>query len=176
MRYRVMTLLLAALLAVAALNVGCCRQCAQTEDNKALVQRFTDGYNTKADIATLDKFLAADYARHCQATEPTEMRGIEEFARFIAEDRASFPDAHMTVDQLVAEGDRVAFFARWVGTQEGAMGPFPATGKQATADIAGVHRIENGKIAETWCTWDNLAILKQLGHTASPSPEPVEEP
>ena len=160
----------------ASLAAGCAGQSDRIEEHKALAQKFFDAYNAKEDLGRLDEFLSASYARHCQATEPTEMRGIEEFARFLAEDQASFPDSRMTVEQLVAEGDRVAFFARWVGTQEGPMGPFPATGKRAELDIAGVHRIENGKIAETWVTWDNLAVLTQLGHFPPPSPEPPVNP
>ena len=65
---------------------------------------------------------------------------------------------------LIAEGDLVAFWCTYTGTQTGAMGPFPPTGNKTDLDFAGFHRIENGKIAESWITWDNMTILTQLGH------------
>ena len=58
----------------------------------------------------------------------------------------------------------VAGLLTYVGTQEGAMGPFPATGKKAEVDYLSIIRLEGGKIAEMWVEWDNLAILSQLGH------------
>jgi len=64
---------------------------------------------------------------------------------------------------LVAEGDRVAFWGTFTGTQEGPMGPFPATGRRLESEIGGMFRIETGKLAELWVTWDNLSGLAQLG-------------
>lgn len=54
------------------------------------------------------------------------------------------------------------------------MGPLPPTGKEMTSDYAGIHRIEDGKIAETWVTWDNMASLQRLGHIAPPAAEPLQ--
>jgi len=65
---------------------------------------------------------------------------------------------------MIAEGDYVAFYGTYSGTQKGPMGPFPASNKKASVDFSGIHRMENGKIAETWITWDNLSFLAQLGH------------
>jgi len=48
------------------------------------------------------------------------------------------------------------------------MGPFPPSDRQMTLEFAGIHRIENGKLAETWLTWDNMAALSQLGHFPPP--------
>lgn len=67
------------------------------------------------------------------------------------------------------EGDRVAFYGKFKGTQEGPMGPFPATGKQLESEMAGMFRIHDGKIAELWITWDNVAGLVQLGHFPPPA-------
>lgn len=75
---------------------------------------------------------------------------------------------------MIAEGDLVAFYATYTGTQTGQMGPFPPTGKEMSVDCFGYHRIENGKIAETWVTWDNLAGLTQLGLFPPPGMQPAE--
>ena len=64
---------------------------------------------------------------------------------------------------LVGEGDFVAWRSTGTGTQQGPMGPFPATGRRMSITIIGMHRFENGKIAETWTSWDNVAALGQLG-------------
>ena len=65
-------------------------------------------------------------------------------------------------------GDCVAGYFTYSGTQEGAMGPFPATGKKADLNYLGILRIEDGKIAEMWVEWDNLAMLTQLSHFPPP--------
>jgi predicted ester cyclase len=63
---------------------------------------------------------------------------------------------------MVAEDDLVAFWATYSGIQDGPMGPYPATGKRMELDFAGMHRIADDKIVETWVTWDNLTGLTQL--------------
>ena len=165
---------LGVVVAVAALAWGCCGPCDETENNKALVREAFDALVT-GDYDRAGELMASDYVRHCQATEPTEMRSLEEFVQFLEADKAAFPDATGSLDKLVVEGNLVAFWGRWEGTQTGPMGPFPPSGNRMSVDIAGIHRIEDGKIVETWVTWDNLAVLKQLGHFPPPSLEKPEE-
>ena len=74
------------------------------------------------------------------------------------------PDQQLEIKKLIAEGDLVAFWAIYKGTQTGQMGTFPPSNKYVELDFSGYHRLENGKIAETWITWDNIAFLSQLGH------------
>ena len=68
---------------------------------------------------------------------------------------------------LVAEGNLVAAWATYEGMQRGPMGPFPPSGRRAQFDFGSVFRIENRKIAEWWVTWDNMTILRALGHLPS---------
>jgi len=72
---------------------------------------------------------------------------------------------------LVAENDLVSFWATYSAVQEGPMGDFPATGRRMSVEFAGTHRIEDGKIVETWVTWDNMAALAQLGLWPPEKPE-----
>ncbi len=138
-----------------------------TEDNKAVVRRFFEAGN-RGDLDLLDELMTPDCVRHSQATPDVEVRSREDFKRFHQETGVTFPDQRVTIDMLVAEGDLVAFYGSFAGTQKGPMGPFPPSGKQMKVDISGVFRLEAGKLAELWVTWDNIAGLAQLGHFPPP--------
>ena len=139
-----------------------------SEDNKALIRRFWDAMNNRQ-LDLLDQLLAPDVVRHCEATPGLVVRNREQVKDFLRQDTAVFPDSIQTLRHLVAEGDFVAVWAGYEGTQNGPMGPFPPSGKKARFDFGAVFRVANGKIAEWWVTWDNLAILGQLGHLPAPS-------
>lgn len=121
------------------------------------------------DLDAFDTLLAPDFVRHCEATPEIAVTTREGFKEFYRETGKTFPDQRMTLDALVAEGDRVAFWGTFSGTQEGPMGPFPPTGKRMESQIGGMFRIEAGRIAELWVTWDNLSGLTQLGLLPPPS-------
>src|ERR1700756_5732844 len=78
--------------------------------------------------------------------------------------RRFFPISVQTIKLLVAEGNLVAAWTTYEGTQQGPMGPFPPSGRKAQFDFGAVFRIEGGKIVEWWVTWDNVTILRALGH------------
>ena len=141
-----------------------------SEANKRIVQAFADAGN-RNDLEAFDTLLAPDFVRHCEATPEIAVTSSEEFKQFYRDTANTFPDQRMTLDALIAEGDRVAFWGTFSGTQEGPMGPFPPTGRRLESEIAGMFRIEDGKIAELWVTWDNLAGLVQLGLFPPPDPE-----
>lgn len=134
-----------------------------SEENKVLARRFEEAMNTRQ-LDVLDELLAPTLVRHCQATPEINVRSLEQFKDFCRQDTAVFPDSTQTFTHLVAEGDLVAVWATYEGTQRGQMGPFPPSGKKVRFDFGAVLRVEKGKIAELWVTWDNMAILAQLGH------------
>lgn len=140
------------------------------EANKRIVRAFADAGN-RNDLDAFDTLLAANFVRHCEATPEIAVATREQFKQFYRETAKTFPDQQMTLDTLVAEGDRVAFWGTFFGTQEGQMGPFPPTGRRLVSEIGGMFRIEAGKIAELWVTWDNLAGLVQLGLFPPPESE-----
>jgi predicted ester cyclase len=131
--------------------------------NKDLVRRFVAALN-RGDHDALDGLVRPDFRRHCQATPEVEVRSLEAFKNFDRLNQTVFADQQAALQQIVAEGDLVAVWCVYTGTQSGQMGPFPATGKRMTVDFAGVFRVEDDKLAELWVTWDNLAGLTQLGH------------
>jgi steroid delta-isomerase-like uncharacterized protein len=136
--------------------------------NKALVRAFADAGN-RSDLDAFDSLLAPDFIRHCEATPEVSVRSCNDFKKFYEDTAASFPDQRLDLQTLVAEGDRVAFWGKFSGTQQGPIGPFPATGKRMESECAGIFRIDDGRIAELWVTWDNLAGLAQLGLLPPPA-------
>jgi steroid delta-isomerase-like uncharacterized protein len=134
------------------------------EENKELVRRVvTEGVNAH-DLEVFREMLASDYARHSQATtEMPEIRGVAAMQEFLKANFTAFPDWHEKIELMIAEGDKVAYITTGTGTHTGPMGDIPPTGKMVEITNYIIQRIENGKIAETWIGWDNLAALVQLG-------------
>jgi len=132
------------------------------QKNKEIVKKSFEVVGN-GDYEGMNRYIAEEYVRHCQATPELIIESLDAFKEFIRADRMAIPDQKLNVKMLVAEGDLVAFWATYTGTHTGQMGPFPPTGKTAELDFSGVHRLENGKVVETWVTWDNITILGQLG-------------
>ncbi len=141
-----------------------------TEANKDLIRRVIDEAFNDGDLDVVAEALAADYLDH--QAGPAAPRGPGAFRGFVIAFRATLPDVEVTVEDLVAEGDRVALRVTWRGTQLGPLGNVPATG--LPVEFAGYHvyRIEDGKIAEHWGLQDDLGLLLQLGVIASQAVPP----
>ncbi len=136
---------------------------ASVDDTKTLVRRFGEAMNARR-LDDLDELVAHDFVRHCQATPEADVRSLQGFKEFLRKDFATFPDSVQTARHVVVEGDLVAVWATYEGTQMEPMGPFPASRRRMLLDYAAFLRLEKGKIAEMWVTWDNAAALAQLGH------------
>jgi steroid delta-isomerase-like uncharacterized protein len=156
-------------LAVASLALGCAaggtRETAmnRANANKEIVRRVMDAVN-RGDVDALRDALAPDYARHSQATiDMPEIRGRDQMMEFFDATFSAFPDWHESIEVMVAEDDKVAYITKGTGTHEGAFGEVPATGKPVEIWNFIVHRIADGRIAETWTGWDNLSFLMQVG-------------
>jgi len=132
------------------------------EANKALVRRFSEALNS-ANWNSLDDLLTEDFRRHCQATPDVTVESLEEFKALQRSFLETFPDQRVSLDTLIAEGDKVGFMGTYSGTHLGPMGEVPPTGRKGQVRMAGFFRIEGGRIAELTVEWDNLAFLSQLG-------------
>jgi len=161
---------LISLLAMALFS--CNNQSKQLEENKDLIKRFTEATNT-ADWDAFDELLTEDFTRHCQATPDVQINSREEFKKLQEGFIVSMPDQKITSEMIIAEGDKVAAYATYSGTMTGPMGNFPPTGKSVESKFLTIFRVENGRIAEIWVEWDNLAMLTQLG--LFPPPEKNSE-
>ena len=140
----------------------------QTERNKVVVQAFLETINAQ-NWDDLDELVAPEFIRHSRAAGQPDVRSREQLKAFLRREFETFPDAEETIEDLVAEGDKVAARQRFHGTQQGPMGPFPPTEKAMTADYLAIYRVEDGRIIEAWAEWDNLSGLEQLGHYKPPA-------
>ena len=129
---------------------------------KSLVKRLEIAMNERR-LDDLDDIVAADFVRHCEATPEVDVRSRDQFKEFLQQYDAAFPDNVQTFTHIVAEGDLIGVFATYEGTHCGPLGLIPPTGRGVKFDFAGMFRVENGKLAEFWVTWDNMMILAQLG-------------
>jgi steroid delta-isomerase-like uncharacterized protein len=134
----------------------------QLDANKEIVRQFAASINAQ-DWNTLEELITEDFHRYCQATPEIEIKTSQEFMELQKSFLASIPDQKVTLEMLIAEGEKVAVYATYSGTQTGPMGNLPATGKHFESKYLGIFRIVNGQISELWVEWDNLAILTQLG-------------
>jgi steroid delta-isomerase-like uncharacterized protein len=130
-------------------------------ENKELSRRFTELFSTGDDVLA-DQVLAPDVVFH-GTTGDGELRGIEQMKAFVAGYRRAFPDARSTVEDQLAEGDKVVTRWRARGTHRGELGPVPATGRQFVIEGVTIERIAGGRIAEVWVARDELGLLHQLG-------------
>ena len=140
--------------------------------NKEVVLLAVELMNAK-NYGQLDRVIAKDYRRHSQATPEANVESLDGFVALLEQWDSAFTDVENEVHELIAENGLVAIYGTYGGTHTGQMGPFAASGKRMSSDYAGYHRMENGKIAETWVTWDNMAIFSQLG--ISPCPAEVKK-
>lgn len=135
-----------------------------TEKNKATVRRaIEEGWN-QGHVAVFDELNAPNLIYHDPGVP--NVRTSEDYKRWVTESRRAFPDLHITIEDLVAEGDQVAMRWTFRGTHTGALVtpmPLPATGKQITVSGISIIRFAGEKAIEAWNQGDNLGELQQLG-------------
>lgn len=130
------------------------------ERNKALVSRFVAAIN-RQDWSELAELVAPDFVRHSAAGG--EIRGAAALIEYLQQAFVVFPDATESLEDLVAEGDKVAARHLFRGTQQGPRGEYPPSGRVMQASCLAIYRIDDGRIAEVFAEWDRLAGLRQLG-------------
>ena len=131
-----------------------------TEDNKSIVRRFFGEGPSKGDLIAADELLASDFSLHVPLPSTPGIQGMNDV---ITACRAAFEHLNVTIEDMVAEGDKVAarFTAR--GIHRGAFMGLPPTGKPITMSGIEIFRIENGKIAELWGEANLIGLMQQLG-------------
>ncbi len=119
----------------------------------------------RGDVESFKAVISPDYVRHCQAMPPDlqEIHGTAEFFGFIEEFLKAVPSYQDSLSNMIADGDKVAYISTMTGKQTGPLGDLPASGRNFTLVNIIIQRLENGKVAETWVSWDNVAFLSQLG-------------
>ena len=132
------------------------------ETHKALVRRNFEVIWSQGNLEVADEILALDYVGHI-ATLPAEIRGAEAFKQLIAMYHFSFPDTRFSIQDQVAEGNKVA--TRWIayGTHQRQFMGIAPSGEAMSVTGMSFHRIENGRIQESWDDWDALTMLQTMG-------------
>jgi steroid delta-isomerase-like uncharacterized protein len=144
-----------------------------TETNKAAARRFIEEIFSQGHVALIDERCAPDFILH-EPPRP-DVRTREALKPFISEHLSAIPDFHVTIDDLLAEGEQVVARYTVHGTNAGdfvsSTMRIPATGKQFTVTGIYIFRFAEGKIVEAWDQADDLGTYQQLG--LIPAPEPV---
>ncbi len=134
------------------------------EQNKALARRALALWSN-GETESASEIFTPDYINHQpHATDDAHtIHGLETWKTFITEFRRTFPDLHDTIEDQIAEGDRVATRFTSAGTHKGEGMNLPPSGKKLRWSGIAIDRIANGRIAESWVNWDKLGMLEQLG-------------
>jgi predicted SnoaL-like aldol condensation-catalyzing enzyme len=140
-----------------------------TEENKSLARRYVEQVLNEGNLNALDDFASPNYKRYLSPTAAPLTPEVQK--QRLAGLRAAFPDIHLTIDDVIAEGDRVALRMTLNGTHQGTLQGIAPTGKPVTVFAFDVIRIENGKFIEHWGGPDLLSMLQQLGAVVSAAPE-----
>jgi len=137
----------------------------EIEQQNMVIIRKAHADLQRGDIESFKAVISPDYVRHCQAMPPDlqEIRGTDKFFGFIEEFLVAVPGYQDSLSNMIADGDKVAYISTMTGKQTGPMGDLPASGKSFTLVNIIIQRLEDGKVAETWISWDNMAFLSQLG-------------
>jgi steroid delta-isomerase-like uncharacterized protein len=130
-------------------------------DTKALIRRLFEEVWNQGNLTVIDELFAPSYVRYDPAAP--EAKGLAGFKQLVVMLRTAFPDLHFTVEEVIAEGDKVMSRALLRGTHRGEYLGIAPTGKPVAVMGMVVVRIAQGKFQEGWLMMDNLGLLQQLG-------------
>ncbi len=138
--------------------------------NKALTRKAFDALNA-ADWKALESVIAPDVVDH--QAPPGAPAGRDGVVHMLQGLVASFPDFKQTIEDMIAEGDKVVVRSTISGTQKGEYMGLKPTGKSFTMSGIDIFRVEDGKLVEHWGNEDDMGMMQQLG--ATPAPEPAKK-
>ena len=133
--------------------------------HKGLVRRLYDEFVDRGNVKAAEEIISPDFVN-----DANELTGIEAVKALVLPVREAFPDLRHTIDDLVAEGDRVA--VRWTmeATHRAPFAGVPATGKRVTLRAIVIYRFRDGRVTELWAQVDRLGLMQQLGAVPQVTP------
>lgn len=134
----------------------------QETTNKAAARRFFEEVWNKGNLGVIDELIAPSHVQH-DPNNPNTAPGPAGVRQLVSLYRNAFPDAHFTIDDIFADGDKVVTRVTATGTQQRDLPGVPATGKHVSAVGIVIDRYENGKNVESWTVFDFLGMYQQLG-------------
>ena len=131
------------------------------EENRAIVRRFVEEVQSGGNIDAIDELCSPEFINHTAPPGvPSNCEGIKQVMAMF---RQAFPDSYFTVEDMVAEGDKVATRKTFRGTHQGEFMGIPPSGQQVSIGLIDIVRISHGKVVEHWAIGDNLGMMQQLG-------------
>jgi steroid delta-isomerase-like uncharacterized protein len=144
-----------------------------TETNRATIYRWVEGGWNNGNLDLVDEMYAPDYKIHNPGVEGYP-EGAQGFKAFVADFRIGLPDIHFTIEDTVAEGDKVVWRFTVHATHLGPLMGIPPTGKPAVVTGMVISRFtDNGKWEEDYVNWDTFGMLQQFGIIPVPDQQPV---
>jgi steroid delta-isomerase-like uncharacterized protein len=141
---------------------------SEREANREIARRVSQQLWSGGDVALIEELFAVDYARHGSDAEFTGRDALREAVLGL---RAAIPDWNETIEDIIAEGDLVAYRYTARGTYEGQLpGLPPGAGQPIVLEGNALHRIVDGQVVETWSVFNMLAFLVQIGVMPAPAP------
>jgi predicted ester cyclase len=137
------------------------------DDNKAVIRADVETIFNQQQLDRADELVAPDYVDH--AALPGQAPGLEGAKKKWAMYLAGIPDLGVTIEEMVAEGDKVGVRRSYAGTHGGRCWGVPPTGKQVRIGGISIFRLTGGKIAEHWEQLDRLTLMQQLGVIPAPA-------
>lgn len=141
--------------------------CPTTTPDQAtdLVRRYWDEVYNGRHPERVDAFLTDDFVRHNPGRPQQNEPGNADDIRRAQENLTDFPDLRITIEDLVAAGDRVVVRLNWSGTQQAPLETWgaPATGRPASYELVAFYSVRCGQLAEQWIVADYLGLLRQVG-------------
>ena len=142
-----------------------------TEQNKAILRRYFEEVYNRGNLDALDELIAPDYVAHLAASSPyREIRGRDAQRGYIAAARTMLPDFHITLEDLIPEGDKVVVRSTVRGTHRGEGLGLAPTGKQVTMTgidffriVVPEDRVNEGRVGEVWLEIDAMGGMQQMG-------------
>ena len=135
--------------------------------NKHILRRIADEIVNGRNLAAADTLIARDYVFH--GPGGLELRGPDGFTQMIGMYQTAFPDFNIVIEDMVEDGDRIAFRLTARGTHRGSLGPIAPTGTTVITNAIIINRFADGKCVEEWQSVDEVSLLRQLGVTTLPA-------
>lgn len=128
-------------------------------------RRLLEETFNQGNLELIDQFVAPHAVNHDPAEPPRlrELRGPEVLKRTVQMYRGAFPDVRITVDDVIAAGDKVVLRWHSEGTHRGELEGLAPTGVRGSVTGISIDQWKDGKVVESWTEWDNLGLARQLG-------------
>lgn len=134
---------------------------SEVDRNKAVIRRFVEEVQNQRNWDVYDELNDPSFVN--LSSPPGIPSDREGGKMYLGGMLAAFPDARITIDDMIAEGDQVATKKTFIGTHSAALGDLPATNRAVTLQFVDIMRLRNGRIVEHWLSMDQLSFMQQLG-------------